>query len=85
MLGIDGQAMNEPIFTNYWLQLLNQEILGTLVVRNGAIADGATIAEFLTTLDAAKEAHHHLAKLNGESNDPIYPLRLPRRPIGRAD
>lgn len=30
---------DEQIYTNYRLQLSNQEILGTLVVRNGAIAD----------------------------------------------
>ncbi len=31
--------MKEQIYTNYRLQLPNQEILGTLVVRNGRIAD----------------------------------------------
>lgn len=31
--------MNEKIFTNYRLQLPNQEIVGTLVVRDGMIAD----------------------------------------------
>ncbi|MDX2214345.1 MAG: alpha-D-ribose 1-methylphosphonate 5-triphosphate diphosphatase [Oculatellaceae cyanobacterium bins.114] len=31
--------MNEHIYTNYRLQLPDQEILGTLVVRNGMIAD----------------------------------------------
>lgn len=31
--------MNEQIYTNYRLQLPDQEILGTLVVRDGAIAD----------------------------------------------
>jgi alpha-D-ribose 1-methylphosphonate 5-triphosphate diphosphatase len=31
--------MNEQIFTNYRLQLPDQEVLGTLVVRDGAIAD----------------------------------------------
>lgn len=31
--------MNEQIYTNYRLQLPNQGILGTLVVRNGTIAD----------------------------------------------
>ena len=31
--------MTEHIYTNYRLQLPNEEIIGTLVVRNGAIAD----------------------------------------------
>jgi alpha-D-ribose 1-methylphosphonate 5-triphosphate diphosphatase len=31
--------MNEQIYTNYRLQLPDQEVLGTLVVRDGAIAD----------------------------------------------
>ncbi|QIR36049.1 phosphonate metabolism protein PhnM [Tolypothrix sp. PCC 7910] len=31
--------MNEQIYTNYRLQLPNQEILGTLVIRDGLIAD----------------------------------------------
>jgi alpha-D-ribose 1-methylphosphonate 5-triphosphate diphosphatase len=31
--------MNEQVFTNYRLQLPDQEVLGTLVVRDGAIAD----------------------------------------------
>lgn len=31
--------MNEQIYTNYRLQLPDQEVLGTLVVRNGVIAD----------------------------------------------
>lgn len=31
--------MNEQIYTNYRLQLVDQEILGTLVVRDGKIAD----------------------------------------------
>lgn len=31
--------MNEQIYTNYRLQLPDQEVLGTLVVRNGTIAD----------------------------------------------
>lgn len=31
--------MNEQIYTNYRLLLPNEEILGTLVVRNGKIAD----------------------------------------------
>lgn len=31
--------MTEAIFTNYRLQLPNEEVLGTLVVRNGVIAD----------------------------------------------
>lgn len=31
--------MNEQIYTNYRLQLPNQEVLGTLVVRDGTIAD----------------------------------------------
>jgi len=32
-------TMNEQVFTNYRLQLPGQEILGTLVVRNGKIAE----------------------------------------------
>ncbi|MEY3255721.1 MAG: phosphonate metabolism protein PhnM, partial [Cyanobacteriota bacterium] len=31
--------MNEQIYTNYRLLLPNEEILGTLIVRNGKIAD----------------------------------------------
>lgn len=31
--------MTEHIYTNYRLQLPNEELIGTLVVRDGAIAD----------------------------------------------
>jgi alpha-D-ribose 1-methylphosphonate 5-triphosphate diphosphatase len=31
--------MNEQVYTNYRLQLENQEVLGTLVVRDGKIAE----------------------------------------------
>jgi alpha-D-ribose 1-methylphosphonate 5-triphosphate diphosphatase len=38
-VGVNLDAMAEAIFTNYRLQLPDEEVLGTLVVRNGVIAD----------------------------------------------